>query len=356
MTLKPSPSNSCRYGGCTLTGALSVTTHVRDAVTVVHGSKGCTHHNFSLLHATSLDNDVPVIPNLVSTGLSETDIIFGGEQALDRTLDSVLRDDPGVVFVLSTCVVDIIGDDVRMVCGKERGVPVIPVPTAGFLGGTFQDGVNKALIALAGMAEGSTANKARTVDNKERASVNIIGEKNLEFEINENYAEVTRLLSSIGIPVNIRFVHDLSSAQIPSLGAARVNILRDPALVPVGEYLKKRFKTPYISSFPLGLSGTPAFIKTVADVCGVDCRDAVAEEQVLQAETLAAFADLEGATVSFENALVDPSAVPAAKKLARALDLHIKKNGRPVPVPTTPPIGVAGTRRMLHRWRRAIHA
>jgi nitrogenase molybdenum-iron protein alpha/beta subunit len=308
------------------------------------------------LHATSLDNDAPVIPTLVSTGLSETDIVFGGEQALDRTLDSVLRDDPGVVFVLSTCVVDTIGDDVGMVCGKERGVPVIPVPTAGFLGGTFQDGVNKALIALAGMTDGSTGNKARTEDNKSPVSANIIGEKNLEYELNENYAEVTRLLSSIGIPVNIRFVHDISSAQIASLSAARVNILRDPALVPVGEYLKKRFKTPYISSFPFGLSGTPVFLETVAEVCGVECRDAVAEERALQDEMLGAFADLQGATVSFENTLVDPGAVSAAKKLARALDLHIKKNGRPVPLPTTPPVGVAGVRRMLHRWRRAIHA
>ena len=356
MTLKPSPSTSCRYGGCTLTGALSVTTHVRDAVTVVHGPKGCTHHNFSLLHATSLDNDAPVIPNLVSTGLSDTDIVFGGEQALDRTLDSVLRYDPGVIFVLSTCVVDTIGDDVGMVCGKERGVPVISVPTAGFLGGTFQDGVNKALIALAGMADGSTGNEARTDDNKRLVSANIIGEKNLEYEVSENYAEVTRLLSCIGIPVNIRFVHDLSSAQIASLGAAGVNILRDPALVPVGEYLKKRFKTLYIPSFPLGISGAPAFLETVAAACGVECRDAVAEEQALQDEMLAAFADLQGATVSFENALVDPGAVPAAKKLAQALSLHIKKNGRPVPVPTTPPVGVAGVRRMLHRWRRAINA
>lgn len=356
MTLKPSPSNSCRYGGCTLTGALSVTTHVRDAVTVVHGPKGCTHHNFSLLHATSLDNDALVIPTLVSTGLSETDIIFGGEPALDRTLDSVLQCNPGVIFVLSTCVVDTIGDDVGMVCGKERGVPVIPVPTAGFLGGTFQDGVNKALIALAGIDDGSAVNEARTVDNNKSVSANIIGEKNLEFELNENYAEVTRLLSSIGIPVNLRFVHDLSSAQIASLGAARVNILRDPALVPVGEYLKKRFKTPYISSFPLGLSGSSPFLKTVAELCGVECQDAVSEEQVVQAETLEAFADLRGSTISFENTLVDPGAVSAAKKLARALSLHITKNGRLVPVPTTPPVGVAGVRRLLHRWRRAVHA
>ncbi|MDD5187095.1 MAG: nitrogenase component 1 [Methanoregula sp.] len=359
MTLKPSQSNSCRYGGCTLTGALSVTTHVRDAVTVVHGPAGCTHHNFSLFHATSLDNDAPVIPNLVSTGLSETDIIFGGEPALDRTLDSVLPSNPGVIFVLSTCVVDTIGDDIAMVCGKERGVPVVPVPTAGFIGGTFEDGVNKALIALAGMAEGSRGTNARragTLDPVNHpVSANIIGEKNLEYELVENYTEVNRLLSAIGCPVNCRFVHDLTSARIATLGDAQVNILRDPALVPVGEYLKKRFKTPYIRSFPIGL-GSPVFLETVAEVCGAESRDAVARELALQVETLGTFADLRGSTISFAPALVDPKAVSAAKQLARALDMPVRKNGLAVPLPTTPPVGIAGVRRLLHRWRRAIHA
>ena len=63
------PLNLSRYGGCTLTGALSVTTQVRDAITVVHGPKGCTHHNFSLLHATGLDNDRVLLPDMFSTGL-----------------------------------------------------------------------------------------------------------------------------------------------------------------------------------------------------------------------------------------------------------------------------------------------
>ena len=357
MTLKPSPSNTCRTGGCTLTGALSVTTHVRDAVSVVHGPKGCTHHNFSLLHATNLDNDDIIVPALVSTGLSETDIIFGGEQALDRTLDAVLRDDPGVIFVLSTCIVDTIGDDVGMVCRKERGVPVIAVPTAGFLGGSFQNGVNNALRALAGMAApGSKTCDRNTCDEKKTPSVNIIGEKTLEYELCGNYEEVTRLLSAIGVPVNIRFVHNLPSEQIARLGSARLNILRDPALVPVGEYLKKRFGIAYLPSFPSGISGTTAFLETVAGACDIECRNVVAEEQALQDATLAEFADLSGSRVSFENAHADQDCIRTVRKVAKVLKMKITKDGCPVPLPTTPPVGVSGVRRMLHRWRCSIHA
>ena len=248
MILNPSPLDTCRYEGCTLTGALSVTTHVRDAVTVVHGPKGCTHHNFSLLHATSLDNDGIIIPN----------IVFGGEPALDRALDAVSRKNPSAIFVLSTCIVETIGDDVAMVCGADRSIPVIQVPTAGFLGGTFQSGVNNALIALAGMAQPCTKNRG----------VNIIGEKNLEYEVDENFSEVSRLLDEIGLTVNTRFAHDLQADTIAGLGAAQVNILRDPGLIPVGEYLYQRFGTPYIPSFPVGMAATIAFLKTTAGACG----------------------------------------------------------------------------------------
>ncbi|MDD4138098.1 MAG: nitrogenase component 1, partial [Methanoregula sp.] len=142
--------NLSRLGGCTLTGAISVTSHIRDAVTIVHGPKGCSHHNVSLLHATWLDNDHAVLPELVSTGLSETEVIFGGEETLRRAIGHAAGRNIHAIFVLSTCIVQTIGDDVEAVCAEEYGIPVIPVPTAGFLGGSFQDGMNNALVTLAG--------------------------------------------------------------------------------------------------------------------------------------------------------------------------------------------------------------
>jgi len=265
MTSNPLPASTCRISGCTLTGALSVVTQVTDAVTVVHGPGGCTHHNFSLLYATALDNGRPALPPLVSTGLLETDVVFGGEAALDRTLDKVMAGKPGAVFVLSTCIVETIGDDIEKVCGSKQGCPVIVVPTAGFLGGSFQAGVNNALISIASMAGESAPN----------GKVNLIGEKNLEYEVEENYAEVKRLLSRLGLSVNLRFVRSIATQDIGLLGAARLNVLRDPSLVPVGEYLRSRFGTPYVPGFPIGLSGNSSFLAAVAQACGIDGTESV---------------------------------------------------------------------------------
>ena len=347
MSLNHLPASSCRTEGCTLTGALSVTTQVRDAITVVHGPSGCTHHNFSLLHATSLDHDRVALPPIMSSGLSETEVVFGGEGLLGSTLDRAISRGPAAIFVLSTCIVETIGDDVAAICNAKAGIPVIVIPTAGFLGGSFQTGVNNALVALAGMAEPSPGRNGQ---------VNIIGEKNLEYEVDENFAEVTRLLSLLGLSVNTRFVHDLSAGEIGSIGAARLNVLRDPSLIPVGEYLKERFSTPYVSGFPVGLSGTITFLEAVGAACGIDPRPAIEEELRFEKETLDDFADIAGHEISFSPLFPVQDGERVVQDIARAFRLGVVPSGTPVPVPVTPPVGITGVRRMLHRWKRAIHA
>jgi nitrogenase molybdenum-iron protein alpha/beta subunit len=347
MSLNPLPIHTSRFGGCTLTGALSVTTHVRNTVSIVHGPKGCTHHNFSLLHATGLDNETVTLPALVSTALSESDIVFGGEGALLRTLDAVTERGPDAIFVLSTCIVDTIGDDVAAVCKREYGVPVVIVPTAGFLGGTFQNGVANALCAIA-----ETAEPGPVLD-----CVNIIGEKNLEYEVEENYTEVSRLLGMLGISVNIRYVHDIGFDEIGMLGAARLNILREPVLLPVGNCLKQRFGTPFIPAFPFGLSGTLSFIDAVAGAFGIDSSPALEKERQYQHETLAGFSDLTGVTASFDPAMSDPDGVNSSSEVAEALRIHMEKPGTSgVSLGPGTPVGTSGVRRMLHRWRRQLHA
>jgi nitrogenase molybdenum-iron protein alpha/beta subunit len=346
MTLKPSPTHTSRSGGCTLTGALSVTTQVRGAASIIHGPRGCAHHNFSLFHATLADNEQAILPDLVSSSLEEIDIIFGGEEALARSIQAVCSRDLSAVFVLSTCIVATIGDDVEEVCGRDWPIPVIPVRTAGFLGGTFQDGVNNGLIALADVTDPSPAGPC----------VNIIGEKNLEYEVEQNFSEVARLLTLLGLPVGVRFVHQLPIDSITLLGAAQLNILRDPSLVPVGEHLRQRFGNPYIPSFPTGLSDTLAFISSVATACGVDAERALGIEQALQAEVLADFADIGDAQGVFSGLVLDPESSRAAQEAADALHISLSGDIKARPLPVQPVVGTSGVRRMLHRWRRVIHA
>ena len=80
-------------------------------------------------------------------------------------------------------------------------------------------------------------------------TANIIGEKNLEFEVESNYSEVGRILGLLGIDVNIRHVRNCSTRDLYSTGNAALNLLRDQSVRAVGEYLKERYgtelSTPY---------------------------------------------------------------------------------------------------------------
>ena len=346
MSSNPLRLNTSRFEGCTLTGALSVTTAVSGSVSVIHGPSGCAHHNFSLLHTTALEHDGTDVPQILSSGLLENEIIFGGEAALERALAGAASLEPSCIFVLSTCIAETIGDDVGAACRVDRGVPVIPVPTGGFLGGVFEKGVNNALCTIADTAAPATSD----------GTINIIGEKNLEYEVEENHAELSRLLSVLGLSVNIRFVHHISPDEVALLGRGSFNILRDPGVVPVGDHLTARFGTAYHPSFPSGLSGTLRFIRKVGAGCRVPSRAAVHDEQAVQEDMLAEFSDLSGASIALNGARAPSPAPAVAREVAAALAMKVSAGGCRVPVPLSPPVGTAGVRRMLHRWRRMINA
>jgi nitrogenase molybdenum-iron protein alpha/beta subunit len=345
MTLKPLPSGS-RLEGCTLSGALSVTTQVRDAVTVIHGPAGCAQHNLSLLHAITLENDTPALPPLLSTDLDEGSVIFGGEEALAATIREAAALDPPVVFVLSTCVVETIGDDTGAVCGRDWPVPVVHIPTAGFLGGVFRDGFHRALHAIAERAEG---------DGKGPGGVVLIGEKNLEYEVDVHGEEIRRLLSLLGVRVDLRLVREMDWATLPSLASSRLNVLREPDLASLGNRCRERFGTPYLPGYPVGLAGTLLFLARAGQSLGVDAAAAVRREEEIQQEMLSRFSDLSGSAVWTPAATGSGEATRLVQELAAALDLRIDRQGTSVPLPDPLPVGTAGIRHLLHRWRRAIH-
>jgi nitrogenase molybdenum-iron protein alpha/beta subunit len=348
MNSKTSHSSTYRYEGCTLTGALSVTTAITDGISIIHGPAGCAHHNLSLIYATLLDHESGPLPALCSDQIGEEEIIFGGEEQLTAAIRNAVRDGYTSVMVLGTCVTAAIGDDIDSVCGQDWPVPVIPVKTQGFLGGVFSTGFFNALSALAGLAPtGQEKGDREGVEPR----VNLIGEKNLEYEVDENAVEVTRLLDRAGIGVNLRFVRGIRTDEIARLGRADLNILREPSLVAFGEELQQRFSIPYLDGFPVGLGGTLRFIREAADRCAVDGTTAVEEEEIFQAQMLDRFEQIRGARVRFSQ----PSDQFTAELVDR-LGLIISSDGAPVRLPVPLPVGTAGIRRMLQQWRRTIDA
>ena len=335
-----------RLGGCALGGSLAVTSFIRDGITIIHSPQGCAHQMFSAYHAMAADSDTFSIPKVIVSNITNREVIFGGEEALLEALDRADAENPALISVVTSCVPETIGDDVEGVCASHAAADkIVYVPASGFLGGSSQDGENIALISISKLVSPSEIVPRTAV---------IIGEKNLESEVEENYAEVCRLLSRLGISVSLRFCRNISAADIIKLGTADFFIIRDERVEEAGRTIAENFGRPYVSSFPSGLSGCVRFIREAGLACGIseaEIEDAVSAEEAYQAEQLSIFKELSGMKVSLG---FEPFAGchAVAREAMQRLNIHEAADGMEIKLPFYLPVGLSGVLKMLYLWRR----
>ena len=335
-----------RLGGCALGGSLAVTSFIRDGITIIHSPQGCAHQMFSAYHAMAADSDTFSIPKVIVSNITNREVIFGGEEALLEALDRADAENPALISVVTSCVPETIGDDVEGVCASHAAADkIVYVPASGFLGGSSQDGENIALISI--------SKRVSPSEIVPRTAV-IIGEKNLESEVEENYSEVCRLLSRLGISVSLRFCRNISAADIIKLGTADFFIIRDERVEEAGRTIAENFGRPYVSSFPSGLSGCVRFIREAGLACGIseaEIEDAVSAEEAYQAEQLSIFKELSGMKVSLG---FEPFAGchAVAREAMQRLNIHEAADGMEIKLPFYLPVGLSGVLKMLYLWRR----
>ena len=292
------------------------------------------------------DSDTFSIPKVIVSNITNREVIFGGEEALLEALDRADAENPALISVVTSCVPETIGDDVEGVCASHAAADkIVYVPASGFLGGSSQDGENIALISISKLVSPSEIVPRTAV---------IIGEKNLESEVEENYAEVCRLLSRLGISVSLRFCRNISAADIIKLGTADFFIIRDERVEEAGRTIAENFGRPYVSSFPSGLSGCVRFIREAGLACGIseaEIEDAVSAEEAYQAEQLSIFKELSGMKVSLG---FEPFAGchAVAREAMQRLNIHEAADGMEIKLPFYLPVGLSGVLKMLYLWRR----
>jgi len=364
MNSKNSHKNISRLEGCTVIGALTVTSFVTDAATIVHGPAGCAHQSASMIQSAMLYNECYDIPEIFTSDMSEEEIIFGGEERLKETIRETVADGRyRAVFVIGTCISDTIGDDIEIVCknaSAEYNIPVIPIDASGFLGGSFEKGF---ISAIRGVTElipprSTEAEAHGTHAEPEPKTVNIIAEKNLEYEVDSNFAEIKRLLSLLGAEINTRIARRTTVAEIARFNNAALNIIRDDPTGEISEHFRSISEIPTINRFPAGLSGTIEFLKNAGRLMNLDettIENAVNAELKNQNDMLAKFADLKGKKISFDYFGFQKADSALLDEIAERAGLRIDVDGPMITVPFYTPVGTAGVKQMLIQWRRFIN-
>ncbi len=165
---------------CAMTGACSILAGFSGLSVIIHGSSGCYYYPRSLLK-------VP----LFSTYLLESEIVFGTVNRLKEVVTEVSKTNKPIA-ILNTCIPALTGEDLA---GAFRDGTAIFVDAPGFAG-NVEEGVKIAYDSLA------------IETNEMRDGVNIDGVSLLDLFWRGNLHEAERLLSTMGIPVVVRFAKD----------------------------------------------------------------------------------------------------------------------------------------------------
>jgi nitrogenase molybdenum-cofactor synthesis protein NifE len=247
-------------GGCALDGAKITLQPITDAVHLVHGPLACEGNGWDSRHAAS--SGPTLYRHGATTDLSEMDIVMGnGEKKLYRAIKEIVaRTSPQAVFVYSTCVTALVGDDVDAVCGhaaRRLGVPVVPVHAPGFAG-SKNLGSKIAGLALLDHVIG-------TVEPAEMGptDINILGEYNLSGEL----WQIRPLLDSVGIRLRACITGDSRYRQIASAHRARANMIScSTALLHLAREMKERWGIPYVEGSFYGIRDTSSALRAIASL------------------------------------------------------------------------------------------
>ncbi|WP_116133765.1 nitrogenase iron-molybdenum cofactor biosynthesis protein NifE [Tropicimonas sp. IMCC34043] len=237
-------------GGCAFDGAMIALQPIVDAAHLVHAPLACAGNSWDNRGAASSGSIL--YRTGFTTDMTELDIVMGhGEKKLYRAIkELVAAHNPPAVFVYSTCVPALIGDDIDAVCKaatEKFGTPCIPVNAPGYVGSKNLG--NK----LAG--EALFDHVIGTLEPEECTpyDVNIIGDYNLSGEL----WQVKPLLDRLGIRILGSITGDARYRQVAMAHRAKVTMLVcSKALINLARKLDETYGIPFFEGSFYGISDT----------------------------------------------------------------------------------------------------
>lgn len=248
-------------GGCSFDGAQITLVPITDAAHLVHGPIACLGNSWE--SRGSLSSGPTLYRTGLTTDMSEHDIIFGGDKKLYQSISQIFkRYNPPAVFVYSTCIPALIGDDIDAICKKasnEFHIPVIPVHAPGFVGSKNLG--NK----LAGEALFQHVIGTREPEYTTPFDINLIGEYNIAGEM----WGVTQLFERLGIRVLASITGDGRYNDIAASHRASLNVvICSKALISMAKKMEDKYGIPYIEGSFYGIGETSQVLRTIAHKLG----------------------------------------------------------------------------------------
>lgn len=248
------------YQRCFLYGSALVAVEVEDSDFCVHGPQGCMSAVQEAFAVQGKEYDYH------QSGLTQADVIFGGERCLIKSLVEALHpyEKAGPKFMVSSCAPEIIGDNMDKIAALVNPkIPLVKVSGGGFKGNQY-DGIEKTLLALVA----SFASKKRT----KKGLINLIGPIGLSPTWRADTYATGHLLEAFNLQVNYLGCNS-TITNFAQAASAQATVLLTPLVgYAAAHFLHEQFQQPYFWSslyLPLGLRGIETWMKEILPELGV---------------------------------------------------------------------------------------
>lgn len=250
-------------GGCAFEGAQISLFPYSDAVHLVHGPQTCLSASWETRTTHTSWDGKDLTQMGFTTGIETNDVIFGGEERLEKSIDYVVEKyKPEAVFVYLTCVTAMIGDDVESVCKRkmlEYSIPVFLVDSPGFVGSKNLGSRLGAMSVLKNLIGTKEPEKTTPFD------INLIG----EYNVTGDMWQYSKYLEELGIRILSTLSGDGRVESIKTAHRAKLNVIVcAKSLITLCRKMKEQYEIPFISTSFYGMRDTSNGLRDIAKALG----------------------------------------------------------------------------------------
>ncbi len=256
------PGALCKHGCCYMACRGLVLSPIKGVFIITHGPTGCAYYSWGgnrLRHHDANDGD-DYFSYSFSTGMEESDIIFGGEKKLAQAIQEAVEIfHPPVIAICSTCPIGLIGDDIQAVAEaaeKEYGIKVLSFACEGFRS------IPGYRLANLGIIEEVIGTGQKQVG---KYPVNIVG----EFCSGQRAEEIFRILQQIGYDIVSVLMGDGNYEDLESAHLAKVNLFSsDKVVADLMDIMQEKYGIGWLRFNFIGLSNIIDSLQKVAAFFG----------------------------------------------------------------------------------------
>jgi len=253
------------YEGPPHVGAIRVATGMEKVHLVLHAPQGDTYADLLFTMIERRNHRPPV----TYTTFQARDL--GSDTAglfKKACIEAYERFKPELLLVGASCTAELIQDDP----GGLAETLGLPIPVVALELPSYQRkenfGADETFFQI-------VKTLSRPLEKTNEITCNLIGPTALGFRHRDDVLEMTKLLNSMGVTVNVCAPYGATPKDIGLISQAHFNVLMYPETGEMAcRYLERTYSQPFTKTVPIGVGAISDFVKEVSEIVKINISDA----------------------------------------------------------------------------------